>query len=730
MSATINDRDVWLGSFLSRFEIATVVQGSQIGMLQATGAGLSIAAAKKMDLVATSQAFTTANGSTEPPVILLSPTLRNLTGPPSYFVVSGSATLTASGDAAQVFFNSMSNRVTIRASITDGSTNYIDQITLVKLSTTSGVVPLLTNEHHSLLADPFGNVLNYIGGSGTFRVWDGVFEVTPACEFSIVTNAGNLLIELTNLGQYSVTGIPANIDNADVVLRARYNNTNYDLTFTVVKIKAAAGTAADPSTYTAGGLRLPTKTSVPVGSTVWSNATATALYTSVGGPVLNDVCTEYNNTSTPPFKETRFYAAGTWNTLNASIDGNLIVTGTIGTDKLAANSVTADKLAIGVVSASITPGMITGTMIEDGTITTEKILANAITTELLASGAITADKIAVGAIAGNAPGSITGTMIANGTITTGKIAANAITTGLLAAGSVTADRIAVGVISNVGGPGTITGTMLANGTITTAQIAANAIATAQIAAGAITADRIAVGVISNVGGPGTITGTMIANGTITTAKIAANQITAALIAGGTITADKIAVGVIPPGTNVGQPGSITGTMIADGTITTANLAVNSISADRIIVGTITADRIVFKGLGTNQLAAGSVTSNAVTAFPSTSVFDGGEYGWVGFSCTGGTIHVTFTGYLGSTVGGRPQVIASTVMYRPDGSREFIQSQVFTAIGVGNGETFLGTIAMSSLVLNPGPGFYTFSIAVLNVGSGILNGTWSIVEMKV
>jgi len=584
MSAIINDRDVWLESFLSRFGVSTVQPASGIGSLQASTTGVNIAAAKKLDLVATTQTFTTANGSTEPPVIIVSPTLRNLTGTPSYSVVSGSATLNASGTGVQVFFNSMGNKVTIKGQITDSGVTYMDQVTLVKLSSGTGVTTLLTNEYHAYLADTFGNIFNYMGGSGTFRVWDGTFEVTNACTFSVLTNTNNLLVSISNIGQYAVTGMPSNVDNATITFRAVYKTVNYDLTLTLAKLKAAAGSPADPTQYTAGGLRIPVKVSAPIGASSWSNATATSLFSSVGGPVLNDVVTEYNNSTNPPFQETRFYANNTWNLLTASIDGNLLVNGTVGADKIAAGSITADKLAIGAISVS------------------------------------------------NAPGSITGTMIADGTITTAKIAANQITAALIAANTITADKLAIGVVnSTLGQPGTITGTMIADGTITTAKIAANS----------ITADRIAVGVIpsSTVGQPGSITGTMIANGTILTANIGANQITSALIAAGTITADRIAVGVIPS-SNVGQPGSITGTMIADGTITTAKIAANQITADKISVGSLGA---ISANIGT--VTSGFIKGNVIVGGPGYTTTN---YQWPGDQGNGGSaggFHLSPAGLL-------------------------------------------------------------------------------------
>jgi len=72
--------------------------------------------------------------------------------------------------------------------------------------------------------------------------------------------------------------------------------------------------------------------------------------------------------------------------------GDVIVDGTLTTDKFAANSITSAKIATGAITAG---------KIAAGTITANEIATNAIESDLIASNAITANKIAAGSITAN-----------------------------------------------------------------------------------------------------------------------------------------------------------------------------------------------------------------------------------------------------------------------------------------------------------------------------------------
>lgn len=185
-----------------------------------------------------------------------------------------------------------------------------------------------------------------------------------------------------------------------------------------------------------------------------------------------------------------------WNpyTLVAS---NVVASGTITGDLIAANTILADHLAA-------------------GSVTTDKLVSLAVTADKLAANSVTAGKIAALAV--------TADKLAANAVTAGKIAANAVTAGTIASGAVTTDKLAA--LS-------VTAAKIAALTITGDKIAANAINADKIAANAVTADKLAAN---------SVNASKIVSLAITADKLAANSVTAVKIAAGTITSDKIKAG--------------------------------------------------------------------------------------------------------------------------------------------------------------------------------------------
>lgn len=111
------------------------------------------------------------------------------------------------------------------------------------------------------------------------------------------------------------------------------------------------------------------------------------------------------------------------------VDGNLMVTGSITGDKVAANTIEASNIAAGTITANeIAVGGVGGTNIANGAISTDHITAATITGAKIAATTIEAGNIAAGAITTTKlqVGSVDDTIIASGAVTTQKVAANAI----------------------------------------------------------------------------------------------------------------------------------------------------------------------------------------------------------------------------------------------------------------------------------------------------------------
>lgn len=394
----INDRDVWLHSFTmaERFTDVTVQYGTALNVAQTQGTtGVVLTGAQSFGMTSSAQTFTVRGAMVEPPSITFAPIIRNVSGTPTFSIAAGSATLTTSGNNAVLPYAGMSsNKVTVRATL-DG---YTDQITILKLiSGSTTITTMLTNEREALLADSLGNVLNYNGASGSFKVYEGALDVTLDCTFSVASNSSSLLASISNIGLYSVVGMPSSVDTATVVFSATYKGTTYSEAFIVSKIKAAPGSSADPlAQTTTDGRRLPVNIQFVITGIAFDNTAASSAMPA-GGPVLNDRVTEYNLTA--GFSETRFWDGATWRVLNALIDGNLLVTGSVSADALSANAVSAitgnfeqlvaDTLAAATITADqidVTTLRINGTNIDPNAIGTGHVVDNAINVPLLTDG--------------------------------------------------------------------------------------------------------------------------------------------------------------------------------------------------------------------------------------------------------------------------------------------------------------------------------------------------------
>ena len=242
---------------------------------------------------------------------------------------------------------------------------------------------------------------------------------------------------------------------------------------------------------------------------------ADALASFGDGPQPNDYVTLYRGS----FVETRVWDGSDWATVDAFLDGNLVVDGSVIADKLAANAVTAVKIAANAITAA---------KIAAGAITANKIAANTITATHLAANSVTASEIAAGAV--------TASELAADSITASKIAAGAITADVFTAGSITGNKIAAGAI---------TASKISSGAITAAKISSGAITAAKISAGAITANKIAANTITaSQLAANSVTASEISAGAVRASELAADSVTASKIAAGAVTADVFTAGSI------------------------------------------------------------------------------------------------------------------------------------------------------------------------------------------
>lgn len=354
MATIVNARDVMLQAYSPRVATVSSSPGLVIDPSQVTGLGLIIEGTKMVFLSATTQVFQIAkSGTVNPASTVLTASIKNLTNTPTLTVVSGTITpapALVSGVVTIPYAHLLTDAATIRLTLVQDTVTYTDEITIVKVREgVDGLVGFLTNEAHTLPADYLGNVLNYAGAGGNFKVFQGINDITSVCSFSI-PSGGNTSALTTSInattGAYTMTGnYPTFVSLASILFRATFGAATLDKVFTLAKTREGTpGVDGVDGVDGASGQRGSRTFYVTLTGTtaVFSDPLATTTASVSGGPVLNDVVTQYNTSQ--GFSQTKFYTAGGWVVVNAVVDGNLLVSGTVGATQLQANLLNADNV--------------------------------------------------------------------------------------------------------------------------------------------------------------------------------------------------------------------------------------------------------------------------------------------------------------------------------------------------------------------------------------------------
>jgi len=129
------------------------------------------------------------------------------------------------------------------------------------------------------------------------------------------------------------------------MLRATFGTSVLNKVFTLTKAKAGAqgvdGKRGSRTFYV----------QLTGATNTYSDTLATTTASADGGPILNDTVVQYNDSV--GFSQTKFWDGDSWAIVNAIVDGNLLVSGTVGASALAANAITADKIRTGTLSADV-----------------------------------------------------------------------------------------------------------------------------------------------------------------------------------------------------------------------------------------------------------------------------------------------------------------------------------------------------------------------------------------
>lgn len=101
----------------------------------------------------------------------------------------------------------------------------------------NAVVGYLTNESATLGADVNGNIFSYATATGSFKVFDGLTDVSESCSFNKVSQV-NISGLINSSGVYTVSEMTD--ENASVTFSATYNSVTINKTFTISKSRTGS----------------------------------------------------------------------------------------------------------------------------------------------------------------------------------------------------------------------------------------------------------------------------------------------------------------------------------------------------------------------------------------------------------------------------------------------------------------------------------------------------------
>lgn len=218
--------------------------------VNATGATLdSLATATGVYISYDTQFFKyTSTGTASNTTVNLTANLTGtLTGFVTWSVLSGyTGTVPTAGTTnswALAIADMTGDSASFQATKVDGGTTYTDTVTVAKLRDGSdSVIGLLTNESHTLPASSGGVVSAWTGAGGTFKVYQGLTDITTTCAFSVLTNTsaltGTTPIIGAATGVYSITGAGSWADASNltsITFRATFGTTTIDKVFSLSK---------------------------------------------------------------------------------------------------------------------------------------------------------------------------------------------------------------------------------------------------------------------------------------------------------------------------------------------------------------------------------------------------------------------------------------------------------------------------------------------------------------
>lgn len=242
MAAVVNTRDVLLQAAATRLDPVPITIGDVTGLAEAL---------KGVRITASATSFFGTSGTTSPATITLTAErVGGVVGPVVWSVISGSGTVSPSGDTCVVTGSTVTGQsITLRARVTDGAINYDAQTVLTKLGTLAGQGAVnLATQITGQLAN--GNV----SGLGALALLGSVSLTNPA---QVV---GDLAANRIGVGTLAAGVIYAGTVNVDNLVGTTISGKNISSadriyigggdTFGPVVLRGSGGSGPGPYPYT------------------------------------------------------------------------------------------------------------------------------------------------------------------------------------------------------------------------------------------------------------------------------------------------------------------------------------------------------------------------------------------------------------------------------------------------------------------------------------------------
>lgn len=233
-----------------------------------------------------------------------------------------------------------------------------DRVSIAKIKDgADALVAILTNESHGVPADKDGVVSSFSGAGGNMLVFRGNSNVTNLCAFSLINSAG-ATGSVNASGAYSVTAMSADIGT--LTIKATLGAISLEKTFTVTKSRAGLVGKRGAGQYSAVYSFSSYPSSIDSGMAAAAKAACPE-----ASPVVGDIVTLRDSDLTKRPVSMTFNGPGNgsnasdWALFSVTIDGNLLVNGTVGADKInvdelfAQNAVISGELQVGSSSGGV-----------------------------------------------------------------------------------------------------------------------------------------------------------------------------------------------------------------------------------------------------------------------------------------------------------------------------------------------------------------------------------------